>query len=93
MGSKPEYCLALRLETDKIRSIVPDPIQPMIKPLDVVWHPLFQNNGTGQSSPDPRPGASGHTGTSGLKDGSVPNKIQRKSLRSQLADMAEVMDL
>lgn len=92
MGANQKYCFALRLKPSDIRSIRPEPKEPLSEPLDVVWYPLFIAI-DGNKIPDQRPGAQGHAGISGLKAGSIPNKSQRKSLRSQLADLAKVIAL
>jgi hypothetical protein len=93
MGAKPQYCLSLRLQPEAVRKIIPTPIEPEIKPLDVVWYPLFVLDQEGGKSPDARPGAQGHAGISGLKCNESPNRAQRKSIRSQLADLAKLSPL
>ncbi len=92
MGANQKYCFAFCLKPSDIRSIRPIPKEPLAEPLDVVWYPLFTST-NGEKFPDQRLGAQGHAGISGLKAGLIPNKAQRKSLRSQLADHARVIPL
>lgn len=68
----------------------------MTDPLDVKWFQAVVTDANGQSSPDLRPGAVGHAGIINLDippgKGAQASKL-RKSLRSQLADIAEFYPL
>jgi hypothetical protein len=91
MGSKPVYELVLRLEVETIRSIQPNPKEPVFPQMDVVWHTLYVLQGDSRVL-DSRPGSKGHAGITGLEE--TPSlKMQRKSLRSQLADKSIVHEL
>lgn len=91
MGSKPVYELVLRLEVETIRSIQPNPKEPVFPQMDVVWHTLYVLQGDSRVL-DSRPGSKGHAGITGLEE--TPSlKMQRKSLRSQLADKSIVYEL
>jgi hypothetical protein len=81
MGEKPHYRLALRLSVDAIRALRPNPDSLEVSCLDVKWHPLLAEDGT----LDPRPGAAGHAGITGLDAGA---SSQRKSWRRKLAQLA-----
>jgi hypothetical protein len=81
MGEKPHYRLALRLSVDAIRALRPNPASQEVPHLDVQWHPLLIEDET----PDPRPGAAGHAGITGLHAGA---SAQRKSWRRKLAQLA-----
>ena len=72
----------LALKVNEIRSIRPIPEDARIKPLNVVWHVI--NN--------QQPGIDGHAGITGLAQDHVANERQRKSLRLQLADNALIID-
>jgi hypothetical protein len=56
--------------------------------LAVIWVHRMINTPNGQPSRDFRPGALGHAGITGLDEQSVSNKILRKDLRAQLAELA-----
>jgi hypothetical protein len=80
LGEKPHYRLSLRLSVDAIRALRPHPDSPEALSLDVQWHPLL----TADRAPDPRPGAAGHSGITGLEAGA---SAQRKSWRRKLAQL------
>jgi hypothetical protein len=81
MGEKAHYRLALRLSVGAIRALRPNPDSPEAPSLDVQWHPLL----TADGALDPRPGAAGHAGITGLDTGA---SSQRKSWRRKLAQLA-----
>lgn len=78
-GSREEYTAIARLSVDAIRALRPEPNSARVPPLDVVWDSLN----------DPRPGAEGHAGITGLERGGPVNRLHTKSFRLQLADKAE----
>ena len=87
------YDLVLRLNVDAVRALRPVPDTPEVPSLDVWWDPLTLVDAGGVMVPDPRPGAAGHAGIVGL---SRPNNVPRlyyKSLRAQLAQIAEAVEL
>lgn len=91
MGEKKaEYTLAAFLLTSAVRAVRPTPESDQVGLLDVVWDPLILKGETGLETPDTRPGAAGHAGITGLvrKDGIPNSRAMYKSLRSQLADLA-----
>jgi|GEM_PF-1925047 hypothetical protein len=71
----------------EIRGIRPDPDSPQISNLDVQWDPLDDDESKA------KPGVEGHAGITGLYReayaGLANVKNMFKSLRSQLADIAE----
>jgi len=79
-GAKKNHELVLRLSVDAIRALRPGADVPNAETLDVVWH----------HRADPRPGAEGHAGITGL-DG-TDRKI-RKIYRWKLADIAQAIPL
>ena len=82
--------LILYLDVDEVRSLRPEPDSPDAPYLDVVWEPLtIQEDGI--SIPDPRVGAEGHAGIVNLKHPNM-TKLHYRSLRSQLADLANRRD-
>ncbi len=87
---EPEKQAAYRrcalLGVEAIRALRPSPDSPDVPALDVVWDPLEVSPG----QPGPRPGAAGHAGITGLLRpvGLANAKLFYKSLRSQLADLA-----
>ena len=91
---QPEaYDLVLRLNVDAVRALRPVPDTPEVPSLDVWWDPLTLMDAGGVVVPDDRPGAAGHAGIVGL---SRPNNVPRlyyKSLRAQLAQIAEAVEL
>lgn len=82
--------LVLYLNVDEIRSLRPKPDSPDAPYLDVVWEPLTITQ-DGMCIPDPRPGAEGHAGIINLKHPNM-SRLHYKSLRSQLADLANKRD-
>lgn len=85
-GTKAKYQLILRLNVDVIRSLKPGPPGTKEFSLDVVWYTLWiEHNGV--RVPDSRPGTEAHAGISNLETGT---KLQRKSLRAQLAENSSV---
>ena len=91
MGENPDYQLALRLNVDAIRSLRPEPEAASVPSLDVEWEPLMTRSADRRWIPDSRPGAEGHAVITGLMRGGAVSRIHTKSLRSQLADLAEVI--
>ena len=83
-----QYVLKAPLVVSQVRSVQPDPADPKIQGLDVVWEPLMVMSGTGSQVPDPRPGARGHSGITGLHRTPPMTKLQAKSLRRQLTELA-----
>jgi hypothetical protein len=73
-NNNPTECVMARLNSDDVRKLRPDPIEPEVPYLEVEWHE------------DPRPNAEGHAG---IRDLLVGDKMQRRSLRSQLANLAQ----
>lgn len=90
MDAKPTCQLVLRLNTDDIRRLRPEPDSPEVPHLDVVWEPLFAAGQHGSRIPEPRAGAEGHAGITGLARGGAVNRLHAKSLRRQLALLARV---
>lgn len=76
-GCKPDYCLVARLNVNEVRAMRPEPEHAGYPGLDVVWEPSTLSD----------PGAGGHAGITNLADDTL-SKVQRRSLRSQLADLA-----
>ena len=74
------------LSVEAIRALRPSPDSPNVPTLDVVWDSL----GVSPGEPNTRPGAAGHAGITGLlrPAGLANARLFYKSLRSQLADMA-----
>ncbi len=81
-----EEAILPRLEVDHIRAIRPDPIAPDIPVLEVEWHHKYDIDKSGVKHRDTSPGADGH---SGIRDLTKGDKKQRKSLRVQLASIAQ----
>jgi hypothetical protein len=75
-----------RLNVDDIRCLRPQPDSMDVPHLQAEWHPLTLPDGNGGTIPDPRQGALGH---SGIRDLLLGNKTQRRSLRAQLAKLAQ----
>lgn len=90
--NKDSYRLVVRLNVDQIRALRPEPDCADVPYLDVVWDPLLIDQ-NGSSIPDTRPGASGHAGLTGLMRPGGISKSYYKSLRSQLADLANAVVL
>lgn len=80
-----EYDLAARLNVDDIRALRPALLEPPCPNLEVEWEQATVLDNQGNRIPDTREGAEGHAGIANLKRGTRP---QRKSFRSQLADLA-----
>ena len=78
--------ILVRLNVDDVRGIRPQPDSIDVPHLQAEWHPLIHPDGKGGSIPDTRPGASGH---SGIRDLLFGSKLQRRSLRVQLAELAQ----
>ncbi len=84
MGERTlSYEVFCRLNVDRVRELTLSELAR--PPLDVVWDTLFQD---GINIPDARPGASGHSGITGLARPPGMPKIVYKQLRTQLADLA-----
>jgi hypothetical protein len=85
MGAKPTNTVVACLNVDAIRSIQPP---DLFDPLDVEWELAKLDDG----SPNTKPGAEGHAGISGLIQGGNGkiDSLKRKTLRSKLADIAEI---
>jgi hypothetical protein len=90
------YKLVLRLKVIEIRQTIGSANESTQYPnlLNVIWVNLIQEV-DGQKIRDVRPGASGHSGITGLGEGSVPNELTnrqkknlRKDLRLKLAEIA-----
>lgn len=79
-----ERQVVIYLRVGDVRPLQPEPDAPSRQYLDVVWDPLLDKQ-TGQ--PDQHPGAEGHAGLTGLDRRSTPNKLYRRSLRTQLTDL------
>ena len=77
---KPAYTLVAHLQVDQVRAVRPNPDPPGTPALDVVWRHIN----------DCRPGASGHSGITGLNNRLSP---VRKRFRAKLADIAVVTQL
>ena len=90
VGADPRYRLVLRLNVDDVRSLRPEPDSREVPSPDVVWDPLATTDENGDSVPDPRPGAAGHAGMTGLARGGAVTQAHTKSLRYQLARLARV---
>ncbi len=92
MGAKPKYNVVGFMPVEAVRKVRPDPNDPAVHSLDVVWERAMI--GLGQTRvPDTRPGSKGHCGIEGLdqqgKDASGQGlKIYRKSLKRKLAALA-----
>lgn len=90
MGEKKDaYSLFCSFMVDQIRALRPDPDNKDVGSLDVVWDPLVVMQGE-TGAPDPRPGAEGHAGITGLLRPLGLPKPHFFSLRSQLADLANI---
>jgi hypothetical protein len=89
-GSRAANDAVLRLDVDLIRSLVPTPRDPPLPHLEVEWEPLMVDEPGKGMVRDPRPGAMGHAGIRHLRAGT---KEQYKSLRIQLAELAETRRL
>ena len=89
-GTRANNDAILRLNVALIRSLIPTPRDPPPPHLDVAWEPLMVDEPGKGLVRDPRPGAIGHAGIQHLRAGT---KEQYKSLRVQLAEMAEVRRL
>jgi len=89
---KPSYRLALHLKTERIRATRPKPDAPNVPYLDVVWdEKTIEQNG--EIVRDQRPGAEGHAGITGLKRPENLPRSYYKSLRSQLVEIVEQIDI
>ena len=89
-GGRAANDAILRLNVDAIRSLIPVPRDPPPPHLDVEGETLIVDMPGQGLVPDIRPGALGHAGIRHLRDGT---KEPYKSLRVQLAEMAEVRRL
>lgn len=80
------YRLYALLAVDAIRALRPDPDSPDVHSLDAVWDPLPASPGSQVA------GTAGHAGITGLMRpaGLSDAKLLYKSLRSQLADLANL---
>mgnify|MGYP001610239370 FL=1 len=79
-GAKKNHELVLRLSVDAIRALWPGADVASAETLDVVWDHI----------PDPRPGAEGHAGITGLD---VADRTIRKIYRWKLAEIAQAIPL
>jgi hypothetical protein len=73
-NNTPAESVLARLNVDDVRSLRPEPLEPNISHLEVEWHL------------DERPNAEGHAGIRDLCEGT---KLQKRSLRVQLAILAQ----
>jgi hypothetical protein len=89
-GSRAANDAILRLDVDSVRLLLPTPRDPPPPHLEVEWESLMIDDPAGGMVRDPSAGAIGHAGIRHLRDGT---KEQYKSLRIQLAEMAEVRRL
>jgi hypothetical protein len=89
MGAKPESTVVACLDVGKIGAIPPE---PSFTPLRVEWEQALMDDGSGIKVPNTQPGAEGHAGIAGLKQGGngKTDTNQRKALRSALADIADI---
>lgn len=77
-GGREEYTAAAWLNVDQVRSLRPEPDSPEVASLDVVWDHLD----------DPRRGAEGHAGVTGLDRRGLVTRVHTRSYRLKLADLA-----
>lgn len=82
--NKETYSLYCLLDVNAIRTLRLSP-DSSVMPLDVVWDPLTLPD---SEERDPRPGAEGHAGITGLIRPPGMEKMLYKRLRVQLADLA-----
>ncbi len=75
----------VRLNVDEVRRLRPEPDSEGFPHLQVEWHHRFVVDEDGSRAPDPAPGANGHAG---IRDLTIGNKPQKRSLRVQLAELA-----
>ena len=85
-GTDSENAVLARLNVDDVRNLRPEPDSEDIPHLQVEWHYRIVTDEAGSRIQDPSPGAKGHAGIRDLTRG---NKIQRRSLRVQLAELAQ----
>ena len=87
LDKQSEYTHSVLLNVSQIRLIRPTPDSTAVPSLNVVWDPIIDEE-TGQ--PETRAGAAGHAGIIGLTKvpGLENSDRYRKSLRSQLVDLA-----
>lgn len=71
----PRFAVVARVTTTSTRQLRPNPDDSSIRPLDVCWDRLLQE----------QPGTEGHAGIIGLDQGT---KVQRRSYRVRLSDLA-----
>ncbi len=84
MGTnKLAYEIYCRLSVVKVRVLTTPGLEKPV--LDVVWDMLYNDEGTAR---DPRPGAAGHSGITGLLKPPGMEKQIYKTLRTRLADLA-----
>ena len=86
--SKTEYQLCSCLNVGDVRALRPIPDLDAIPSLNVVWDALLVESEEGALIPDTRPGALGHSGITGFSRGAGLGKSYYRSLRSQIADLA-----
>ena len=88
LRTKHLQTLVLQLEVDEIRAIVAHSGNNMMHPglLDVLWVHLASQDG--EEGQDVLLGFRGHAGITGLDNQSSPEKLLRKDLRAQLAELA-----
>jgi len=89
MGAKPDSTVVACLEVGQIEAISP---QPSFTPLRVEWEQALMDDGSGNKVPNTKPGAEGHAGIAGLKQGGngKTDTNFRKALRSAVADIADI---
>jgi hypothetical protein len=89
MGSKPANTVVACMNADAIRAI---PAADGFASLNVEWECAVIGEIDGTTRKNCRPGAEGHCGISGLNQGGKgkQDKLKRKSIRSQLADVASI---
>ncbi len=84
-GTDAQNAVIVRLNVDQIHAIRPRPDAEDIPHLRVEWHYRYLHGEDGSKIQDPAPGAKGH---SGIRDLTIGNKLQTRSLREQLAELA-----
>lgn len=89
MGARDDCNVVACLSVDGISSI---PAPPGFEPLRVEWEGALMFAAEAGLAPNIRPGAEGHAGVSGLNQGGggKVDRLQRKALRSDLADAAHL---
>jgi hypothetical protein len=85
-NADPKNAVLGPLKVQDVRRLKAEPTTLETPSLEVEWQPKTVKDENGVPKPDTRPGAAGHCGIHDLTQG---NRTQRRSLRVQLAELAQ----